>query len=65
MPISNGGGITNKGRPLPNMAHLKRSIVEFKYEENCLAHALVKAIAKLTNDPNYIPYRQGRKIHSV
>jgi hypothetical protein len=25
----------------------------------------VIAIAKLTNDPNYKAYRQGRKIHSV
>jgi hypothetical protein len=43
-------------------AHLKRSIVEVKAEENCLAHALVIAVARFTNDPNYKAYRQGRKI---
>jgi hypothetical protein len=47
------------------MAHLKRSIIEVKTEENGLAHALVIAIAKLTNDPNYKAYRQGRKICPV
>jgi hypothetical protein len=44
------------------MAHLKKSIVEILVEENCLAHAIVIAIAKVTNDPNYKAYRQGRKI---
>jgi hypothetical protein len=43
------------------MAHLKRSIVEMHAEENGLAHALVIAVAKLTNDPNYKQYRMGRK----
>jgi hypothetical protein len=32
-------------------------------EENCLAHALVIAIAKVEIVPNYKAYRQGRKIH--
>jgi hypothetical protein len=44
------------------MAHLKKSIVEVRAEQNCLAHALIIAIAKLTNDPIYKSYRQGRKI---
>jgi hypothetical protein len=44
------------------MAHLKRSIVEVKTDENCQAHALVIATAKVTNDPNYKAYRQRRKI---
>jgi hypothetical protein len=30
-----------------------------------LAHALVIAIAKLTNDPDYKTFRQGRKIRPV
>jgi hypothetical protein len=47
------------------MADLKRSIVEVKAEEKCMAHALVIAIAKLTNDSNYVAYREGRKIRSV
>jgi hypothetical protein len=67
MPISNGGcrGIDAKGRPRANMAHLKRSILEVKAENNCLAHALVIAIAKLTNDPNYVAYRKGKKKHAI
>jgi hypothetical protein len=59
------GGIKTKGRPLGVMAHLKRSIIEVKAETNCLAHALVIAIAKITNDPNYNSYRKGDKIHQV
>jgi hypothetical protein len=61
MPIGFGGGKT-KGRPLSVMAHLKRSIVEVKAKNNCLAHALIIAIAGVTNDPNYKAYHQGRKI---
>jgi len=53
------------GRPLSTMAHLKRSIVEVKTEENCLAHALVIAKAKVENDPKYKGYIQGRKIRNV
>jgi hypothetical protein len=45
------------------MAHFKRSIVEVKAENNCLAHALIIAIAKVTKDPNYKAHIQGRKIH--
>jgi len=53
-------------RPLYTMAHLKKSIVEVKTEENCLTHALVIAIAKVENDPNYKAYINGRKIrHAV
>jgi hypothetical protein len=58
-------GIKTKGRPLGVMAHLKRSIIEVKAETNCLAHALIIAIAKITNDPNYNSYRRGYKIHHV
>ena len=36
-----------------------------KAEENYLAHALIKAIAKVDNDANYKAYRQGRKIRPV
>jgi len=35
--------------------------VKVNAETNCLAHALVIAIAKI-NDPNYRAYIQGRKI---
>ena len=50
MPAGFGGdGIKRKGRPLATMAHLKRSIVEVRGEENYLAHALIIAIARLHN----------------
>jgi hypothetical protein len=32
---------------------------------NCVAHALIIAIAKITNDPDYTAYRKGRKIRQV
>jgi len=47
------------------MALLKKSIVEVKAEENCLAHALKIAIAKVDNETNYKAYRKGRKILPV
>jgi len=66
MPVGFGKrGMKSRGRPLPVMAHLKRSIVEVKSSENCLAHAIIIAIAKLENDPNYKAYRQGRKMRPV
>jgi hypothetical protein len=58
--------LKNMGRPLSMMAHLKKSIVEVKTEENCLARALVIAVAKVENDPNYKSYIKGWKIrHAV
>ena len=62
MPSGNGGGVKAKGRTLNNMSHIKRSIVTVKSRNNCLAHALVIAIAKLENDPNYTAYTKGWKI---
>ena len=47
------------------MAHFKKSIAEVKAEENCLAHALVIAIAKVYKGPIHKAYIQGRKIRSV
>jgi len=44
------------------MVQLQRSIVELRDEENCLAHALIIAIARSNNDPNYKAYKQGRNI---
>jgi phosphoribosylanthranilate isomerase len=44
------------------MAHLKKNIVQVKAENNCLAHALIIATAKLTNDPNHDSHRKGWKI---
>ena len=53
------------GRPFSIMAYLKRSIVEVKAEENCLAHALIIEISRLNNDSNYNSYRRGYKIRPV
>ena len=47
------------------MAHLKRSVIEVKAENNCLAHALIVAIARLEKEPNYQSYRKGNKIRPV
>ena len=57
--------IKSRGRPLPVMAHLKRSVVEVQASENCLGHAIILAIAKVKNDPDYKAYRKGRKIRPV
>ena len=53
MPTSYGRAVKTKGRQLSVMAHLKRSIIDVKAEENCLAHALIIAIARLGKDSNY------------
>ena len=66
MPVGFGGdGIKRNGRPLATMVHLRSSIVEVGTKENCLAHALVIAIARLNNYPNYTLYRKGNKIRHV
>jgi len=57
--------LKSKGTPLSVMAHLKQSIVEVKAEENCLAHALIIAIARIEKDPNYNSYRRGYRIRPV
>jgi hypothetical protein len=67
MPVGNGRGrgIKPSGRPLENMVRLKRSIIEVKAAENCLAQALIISIARLTSGPEYKAYMQGRKIRPV
>jgi hypothetical protein len=65
MPQVSVGVSRIKGRSLEVMAHLKRSIIDVKAETNCLAHALILAIAIITKDPNYNSYRKGCKIHPV
>jgi hypothetical protein len=62
MPVGFGKAVKSKGLPLSVMAHLKHSIIKVKTETNFLAHALIIAIARLTNDPNYKSFRQGYKI---
>jgi hypothetical protein len=66
MPVGNGRdrSIKPMGIPLETMVRLKRSIIEFKAEENCLAHALI-SIERLTNDPKYKAYMQGTKFRPV
>jgi hypothetical protein len=60
-----GNGLKSKGRQLDTLAHLKKNIVRVNADSIFLTHALVIAIAKVENDPNYKAYRQGRKIRRV
>jgi hypothetical protein len=55
----------SKGRPPSVMAQLIRSVVELKTEDNCLAHAIILAIANPDKDPNYESYRHGYNVRSV
>ena len=52
-----GVAIKTMGRPISVMAHLKKSIIEIKSNENCLAHALIIAIVRIGNDSNHESYR--------
>jgi len=65
MPGGFGRSIKTNVRPLDTLSHLKKSIVRVKSETNCLAHALIIAIAKITKEPNYKSYRDGRKLCPV
>ena len=65
MPVDFGRAMKTIARPLSVMAHLKKSIVVVYAVDNCLAHALIIAIAKVDNDPNYKSYRYGWKIRPV
>jgi len=62
MPVGFGKAVKSKGRPLSVMAHVRNGIIEVKAETNCLAHARILAIARLTKDPNYNSYRREWKI---
>ena len=63
MPVGFGkAAVKSKGRPLSVMAHVKYSIISVKAETNCLAHALIITIARLSKYPNYNSYRNGCKI---
>jgi hypothetical protein len=66
MPVGFGRfAIKTKGRPLTLIPLFKISITGVKVETNCLAHALIIAIVKITKDPNYALYRKGYKINQV
>ena len=43
------------------MSQLKRSVVEVKAEDNCLADALTIAKAKVENDPKYKAFGQVQR----
>ena len=63
MPVGFGRvAVKTKGRQLDVMAHLKRSIIQVEAKENCLAHALIIAIARIEQNPNYNSYHHGVKI---
>ena len=53
------------GRPISVKAHLKKSIVEVKTEDNYLAHALIIAISRLNDDSKYESYRKSWNIRSA
>jgi hypothetical protein len=60
IPIGFGRkALKTMGRPLSVTAHLKRSIIKVKAKTNCLAHALIIAIARLMIQ---ITYRTGRGV---
>ena len=65
MPVGFVRAIKSRDRPLKVMAHPKRSVMELKAAEICLAYAIIIAIAKVENDPDYKAYLQGRKIRPV
>jgi hypothetical protein len=66
MPVGFGKrAIKSKARTLSVMTQLKRSVVEMQATENCLAHAIIIAIAKAENDPVYVAYRRGYKTRPV
>jgi hypothetical protein len=48
------GRLKTMGRPMDEMITKKTSIMKVKADENCLAHAIVLAIARINNDPDYV-----------
>jgi len=57
MPVGFGKtAVKSKGRTLSVMAHVKHSIIEVKTDTDCLALAIIIAIARLTKDPSYKSY---------
>ena len=47
MPVGFGKSVRSNGRPLAEMVYLKRSIIEVKAKSDCLADALIIAIARI------------------
>ena len=61
MPAGNGKRAEKtKGRSLSVMSAIKKSIVTVKASLNCLAYALIIAMARVNGDPKYQSYRDGK-----
>ena len=61
MPVGNGKTAEkSKGRSLDLLSAIKKSIVKVKAALNCLAYALIVAMARVIGDPKYQSYRDGR-----
>jgi hypothetical protein len=54
--------LKTKVRPLDEFALTKKIIVHVNAKKNCIVHALIIAIARVDNGPNYNSYRRGYKI---
>jgi len=53
MPVGFGKSVRSKGGHLAEIVHLKRSIIEVKAKSDCLAHALIITVARITKYPDY------------
>ena len=62
MPAGNGR-FRIKGRSLDLQSAIKRSIVTVKAALNCLAYALVIAMARVNGDPKYQSSRHGKGLN--
>ena len=66
MPVEFGHtALKNQGRQPANIAHLKRSIIEVRAENNCLSHASIIAKARADGHPYHQSFRKGNKILPV
>jgi len=59
MPAGNGR-VRTRRRSLDMMSVIKKSIVTVKAALNCLAYALIIAMARVNIDPKYKSYSNGR-----
>jgi len=59
------GGVRAKGRSLNVMSAIKKSIVTVKAAINCLAYALIIAMARVNGDPKYQSYRDGYGLKKI
>ena len=54
-----------RGRTLSVIAHLEKSTVELKEEENCMAQFLLIAISRVDKNPKYNSYRRGFRLRPL